>query len=110
MESVSTQLLSIGHNPETSSHKSMSFGVVLRRFKDLFMQVLAQHHVKADVVSGLRHASTLGFGGLAGVSAARNCSALLQILSWCLSISRQLHSLNSKFRASEADGYPGKSR
>ena len=88
----------------------MSFGVVLRRFKDLFMQVLAQHHVKADVVSGLRHASTLGFGGLAGVSAARNCSALLQILSWCLSISRQLHSLNSKFRASEADGYPGKSR
>ena len=80
-------------------HRSMSFGVVLRRFRDLFLQVLAQHHVKVDVVSGLRHAKTLGFGSLGGVSAARNCSAPLQILSWCLSISKQLHNLNSKFRA-----------
>ena len=79
-------------------NRSMSLGVVLRRFRDLFLSVLARHHVSADVMSGMRHAKSLGFGQLGGISVARQCSFPMHITSWCLGISRQLHSLQSKVR------------
>ena len=79
-------------------NRSMSLGVVLRRFRDLFLSVIARHRVSVDVISGMRHAKSLGFGQLGGVSVSRQCSSPLRILSWCLSISRQLHTLEGKVR------------
>ena len=79
-------------------HRSMSLGVVIRRFRDLFLSVIARHRVSVDVISGMRHAKSLGFGQLGGVSASRQCSSPLHIMSWCLSLSRQLHTLESKVR------------
>ena len=79
-------------------HRSMYLGVVIRRFRDLFLSVIARHRVSVDVISGMRHAKSLGFGQLGGVSASRQCSSLLHIMSWCLSLSRQLHTLESKVR------------
>ena len=44
---------------------------------------------RVDIISGMRHAKSLGFGTFGDISAARHPN---RILSWCLSISRQLHS------------------
>ena len=79
-------------------NNQMSLGIALRRFRDLFLAVCTRHGIATDVVSGLRHAKTLGFQSLGGVSVARKCKHPLTILSWCLSISQQMHSLQSKTR------------
>ena len=78
----------------------MSLGVMLCRFRDLFLSVIARHGVSVDVISGMRHAQSLGFGQLGGVSVSRQCSLPLRTMSWCLSMSRQLHTLESKLEQS----------
>ena len=74
-------------------HVSMRLGVISRRFRDLFLTVRKRLGGHVDTISGMRHAKSLGFGTLGGISAARHCKHPKRVLSWCLSISRQLHSL-----------------
>ena len=50
-------------------HVSMRLGVVLRRFRDLFLTVLKRLGGHVDTISGMRHAKSLGFGTLGGISA-----------------------------------------
>ena len=72
--------------------------MVIRRFRGVFLSVIARHRVTVDVISGMRHTKSLGFGQLGGFSVSRQRSSPLRIVSWCLSLSRQLHTLGSKVR------------
>ena len=49
----------------------MSVGIFVRRFKDVFLQIIEKHHVNADHIVGIRHMKSFGFGNQSGLSCSR---------------------------------------
>ena len=81
--------------------RTMSVGVLARRFRDGFLHVLKHHGTACPTVSGLRHLRSFGIGfkSLSGLAVSRDFVHKDRILVTCLKIAEQTSHLNLAKRA-----------
>ena len=81
--------------------RTMSVGVLARRFRDGFLHVLKHHGTACPTVSGRRHLRSFGIGfeSLSGLAASRDFVHKDRILVTCLKIAEQTSHLNLAKRA-----------
>ena len=74
--------------------QEMSVGIFVRRFKDVFLQIIEKHHVNADHIVGIRHMKSFGFGNQSGLSCSRQFRHHDKLLAWILMVSRDISCLD----------------
>ena len=74
--------------------QEMSVGILVRRFKDVLLQIIEKHHVNADHIVGIRHMKSFGFGNQSGLSCSRQFRHHDKLLAWILMVSRDISCLD----------------
>ena len=68
--------------------------ILVRRFKDVFLQIIEKHHVNADYIVGIRHMKSFGFGNQSGLSCSGQFRHQDKLLAWILKVSRHVSRLD----------------
>ena len=74
--------------------QEMSVGILVRRFKDVLLQIIDKHHVNADHIVGIRHMKSFGFGNHSGLSGSRQFRHHDKLWAWILKVSRGISCLD----------------
>ena len=74
--------------------QEMSVGILVRRFKDVLLQIIQKHHVTADHIVGIRHMKSFGFGNQSGLSCSRQFRHHDKLLAWILRVSKDVSCLD----------------
>ena len=78
--------------------RSMSLGVLVRRFRDAFLHVLKHHGVDCPTLQAIRHLRSFGFGNQSGIAASREFVHGDEILAVCLRIAEHVPQLDLQRR------------